>query len=250
LSIQADTSAGTGGRALATGPSAPGGAGLAPSVAELRRLPATVLKDEGDGAARVLRIDLPGGPVVLKEWHPRGLLLRIWARQLMRREIRNYRRLSGMRGIPQYLGHEGDHALVLQFVDGLPIRRQLDPARLRLGLDSLDQVLAGLHARHFAHLDLHQKLNTLVDARGEAWLIDLGQGLHFGSGARALVSPLLFPLLARIDRNAVLKFRARYAPDTLPDAERERLVARFGGRSRWWPKLIGRRLRRLLAGGR
>lgn len=247
LSSQADTSAvppragASGGGAAGTGPPPP------LVVAALRALPATVLKDEGEGAARVVRIDLPDGPVVLKEWRPEGTVLGLWARWLMRREIRHYRALAGVPGIPRYLGHEGDHALVLQFIDGLPVKRQLDPARLRPGLDSLERVLDGLHARRFVHLDLHQKLNALIDRRGEAWLIDLGQGLDVSTGPGRLARPL-FPLLARIDRNAVLKFRARYAPDTLDPARRDRLVARFGGRSRWWPKLLGRRLRRMLLG--
>ncbi len=243
MSSQADTSAGGADREASA-------AGATLSVAALRSLPSTVLKHEGDGAARVVRIDLPEGAVVLKEWRPEGLLMGWWARWLMRREIRHYRLLLGARGIPRYRGHEGDHALVLQCIDGLPIKRQLEPARLRLGLDSLDRVLAELHARRFVHLDLHQKLNALIDPTGEAWLIDLGQGLSGSSGLVKLVAPALFPLLARIDRNAVLKFRARYAPDTLDPARRDRLVARFGGRSTWWPKLLGRRLRRLLTGER
>jgi len=217
-------------------------------VAALEGLPSVLLKDEGEGAARVLRYDLPDGSVVRKEWRPkRSLLLRWWASLVMRREIRHYRLLAGVRGIPPYLGHEGDHTLLIRFIDGMTVKRQLDPALLRRGLDSFEAVLEALHDRRFVHLDLHQKLNALIDPRGEAWLIDLGQGLDC---SRGLIRPLLFPMLARIDRNAVLKFRARYAPDTLDPQVRDRVVARFGGRRDWWPKLIGRRVRRLLGADR
>jgi len=91
------------------------------------------------------------------------------------------------------------------------------------------------------HLDLHQKLNALIDAEGRAWVIDLGQGLDCSRGA---LRRLLFPALARIDRNAVLKFRARYAPDTLDPARRDRLVARYRESRDHWLKRLGRRLRR------
>ena len=212
--------------------------------ADLAGHPATVLKDEGDGAARLSRHDLPDGSVVLKEWAPRGRLMRLWARMLMRREIRHYRLLAGTPGIPGYRGHEGDTVLLIDYVDGQPIRRQLPRELLLPGLDDLERVLQAVHARRFVHLDLHQKLNALIDGRGRAWLVDLGQGLDCSKG---LLRGLLFPALARVDRNALLKFRARYAPDTFDPAARARLVARHGPRRDRWAKRVGRALRRLAA---
>jgi len=70
--------------------------------------------------------------------------------------------------------------------------------------------------------------------------VDLGQGLDCSRGPLRL----LFPALARIDRNAVVKSRARYAPDTLDPAARERLVARYGTSRDHWLKRVGRRLRK------
>jgi O-methyltransferase involved in polyketide biosynthesis len=129
----------------------------------------------------------------------------------------------------------------------VPVHRHLPPLLLRRGLDGLERTLDALHARRFVHLDLHQKLNALIDAQGHAWLIDLGQGLDCSSG---LLRRLVFPALARVDRNAVLKFRARYAPDTLEPSRRDQVVARFGVRRDRWPKRIARVLRRMVAGDR
>ncbi|MHC5211995.1 MAG: protein kinase family protein [Planctomycetota bacterium] len=215
--------------------------------AALAGCPATVLKDEGHGAARVLRYELPDGPVVLKEWVPPDShrIMGFWARLSMRREIRHYRLLDGTPGVPRYLGHEGDTALFMQFVDGEPIRRHMPTERLQRGLEDLERTLEALHERRFAHLDLHQKLNALIDAEGRAWVVDLGQGLDC---SRGVLRALLFPLLVKVDRNALLKFRARYAPEMLPAADRERIVARYGIRRDRWPKRLGRRLRRILVG--
>src|SRR5262249_126495 len=148
----------------------------------LRGLPAIVLKDEGDGAARIYRYELPDGPAVLKEWTPRPRLLRWWAGLLMRREIRHYRLLMGCPRIPPYLPHDGSVALPIRYVDATPIHRKMAPALLRAGLDDLERVLEAVHARRFVHLDAHQKLNALIDAGGHAWLIDLGQGLDCSRG--------------------------------------------------------------------
>lgn len=218
---------------------------IAPGLtrAFLLGFPATVLKDEGEAAARVVRYDLPAGPVILKEWQPkRSRALRIWARWIMRREISHYRLLDGCLGIPRFLGSEGDDALIVQFVEAQPMARTLPRPLLHPGLDDLERVIAAMHARRFVHLDLHQKLNTLIDARGNAWLIDLGQGIDCSGG----IWRLLFPLLAPIDRRSVLKFRARYAPETLDPGSRDRIIARYGARRDWWPKRVGRALRRVV----
>ncbi len=248
MSSQADRTDGGAGEPGVVAPAGPAAAPVAPaavhhlSLADLRDGVRTVLKDDGDAAARVTRCDLPGGPVVLKEWRPQGWILGLWARLLMRREIRHYQLLEGLSGIPGFLGHE-ENALILQFVDGEPIHRKLAPVRLRAGLDSLQATLDALHARRFVHLDLHQKRNTLVDAAGQAWVLDLGQGIDCSRGP---IRRLLFPLLVRIDQRAVLQFRARYAPETFDPARRDELVARFGPRRVWWPKVLGRRLRRIV----
>jgi RIO-like serine/threonine protein kinase len=216
------------------------------SLEDLKGHPHTVLKDEGQGAARVVRYDLPEGPVVLKEWIPKGSrLMAAWARLWMRREIRHYRSLNGTSGVPHYRGHDGDTALIIEFVEGTPIHRGLPPERLHPGLDSLDRVLEALHAARFAHLDLHQKLNALIDTSGHTWVIDLGQGLDC---SRGVLRRMIFPLLARVDRIAALKFRARYAPETLPEKDRERLVKRFSRRNTPWQKSLGRKLRRKILG--
>jgi RIO-like serine/threonine protein kinase len=216
--------------------------------AELLACQPVVLKEEGTGAASVLRYDLPGRSVVVKRWQPtQNWFIATWAKLIMRREIRHYRLLDGTPGIPRFLGHEGDVAVYVQYIDAVPVHRQLPAQLLRRGLDGLELTLTALHTRRFVHLDLHQKLNALIDAEGRAWVVDLGQGLDC---SRGLVRRLVFPALARIDRNAVLKFRARYAPDTLDPAERDRLVARYRASRDHWLKRIGRLLRRAIAGER
>lgn len=221
-----------------------------PPREELARWPATVLKDEGDHSARVVRYDLPGGSVVLKEWVPANSRIYRWmARFLMRREISHYRLLDGTPGIPRFVGAYDDTAFVMEWVDGLPLKRDLPLEVLEPGLDAIEGVVAAIHAKHFVHLDLHQKLNFLVGPNGRVWLIDLGQGLNC-SRSRSLLRSWLFPLLRRVDRRAIFKFRARYAPHTFGEGVRDEFVAKHARRrSKRW-KHLHRRLRELLVGNR
>jgi RIO-like serine/threonine protein kinase len=221
-----------------------------PSREELSRWPSTVLKDEGDHAARVVRFDLPEGSVVLKEWVPaRSRLYRWMARFLMRREISHYRLLDGTHGIPRFVGAYNDTAFVMEWVDGVPLKRDLPRELLEPGLDALEEVVNAIHAKRFVHLDLHQKLNFLVGANGRVWLIDLGQGLNCRR-SRSLLRHWLFPLLCRVDRRAIFKFRARYAPHTFDDSVSDEFVRKHARRrSKRW-KHLHRRLRELLIGNR
>ena len=160
---------------------------------QLEQHPATVLKDEGPGAPRVVRYDLPGGPVVLKEWQPAGsVIFRWWVRSIMRREIQNYRLLQDTGAIPRYLGQYGPTAFLMEWVDGLQLRRRLPQELKDLAVDGLERSLGILHERKFVHLDLHQRLNTLVSKQGQVWLVDLGQGIDCSRGP---VRRLLFPFL-------------------------------------------------------
>lgn len=215
--------------------------------ADLEGRPRTVLNNPSGLArqARVVLYELPSGKVILKEWNPPGgSFLRWWSRFCIQREIRNYRRLAGIRGIPKVLDVLDERSFLLEYVDAQPVRRGLPGPLLASALDSLERLLDELHARRFAHLDVRSSGNVLVDAEGKAWLIDLVQGLDC---SRGLLRRLLFPFLKRIDRSAVRKFRARYAPETLDPKIRDRIVAKYSRHRRNWSPKIGRWVLGLLA---
>ncbi len=209
---------------------------------DLDRYPHEVLKEEGDRAPRVVRYSLPSADVVLKEWAPTGRLMRSWSWLMQRREIINYRHLRGTPGIPYFVGSFSDRAFLAEYVPSRPMKRSLPKPLLHQALESLDRRLAALHDLGFVHLDLHQKRNVLVDEHGEAWIVDLGQGLHATLGPCRWLRRMLLPLTRHIDRRALAKFRVRYAPETLEPAERDKHLRRYGQRrkscERW-----GRRLR-------
>jgi serine/threonine protein kinase len=66
-----------------------------------------------------------------------------------------------------------------------------------------------MHARGVAHLDLRHRSNVLLAADGSPVLIDFGSAVCLRPGG--LAARLVLPLLARVDRGALRKWRAKLA---------------------------------------
>ena len=204
-------------------------------------------RENGDGReAKVSLYDLPEGRIVLKEWRPRARLLRWYSAWILGREMRHYGLLEGVPGVPRFLGRVDSSRFLIEHVDARPIHRGLDRETLHAALDNLEAVIGDIHARGFAHLDLRHKGNILVGDGGKVWVIDLGQGLDCSSGP---LRRLIFPLLRRIDRSAATKFRARYAPETLPAARRQKLERAYATRGVSQLPRFGRLLVRVMSWG-
>jgi len=197
---------------------------------ELERFPRRVLHPGSATKAQVSVVELPAGPVLVKDvagMHP--WIRAIYGRPVLRREIRALAALDGTPGVPRLLGQVERDALVMEFVVAETMSRRLPRERLVRACAALGDRVAALHARGVVHLDLRQKRNVLVTAAGEVVLIDFQSAWVLGT--RGWRGGLL-RLLARLDRTAVLKYRERYVPETLSAEERRR-----ARRSRWLARL-------------
>ena len=164
--------------------------------------------------------DLRGGRAALRRQGRRAGCTRssaaLYGRRVLRREERALTALAGVPGVPALLGRIDADALALEFIDAEPLRRDLEPARLRRACSQLEEKIDRMHERGVVHLDLRQKRNVLVDAAGEVFLVDFQSAWVLAPGGLAL------RMLAPLDRSAALKFRWRYAPELLDDEERGR----------------------------
>lgn len=145
-----------------------------------------------------------------------------WAgRFLARREIRFYRALQDVWGVPQLIGPVGPTGFVHAFVPGHPLGRHE-----AVGDGFFDDLLAlvrMLHARGIAYVDLNKRQNILVGDDGRPYLIDFQIAL---GGPRSLLTrcaPLRW-LLAHFqhgDLYHVLKHKRRLRPDQLTEPQRQ-----------------------------
>lgn len=160
------------------------------------------------GNADVLLVDAPAGPVVVKDFAPRGWLVRrILGPWLLTRESLAYRRLEGMRAVPRLLGRLDAEALVFAYRPGTLLSRSLRGRLPEAFLEELSEAIEEMHRRGVVHLDLRHRSNILADDEGHPILLDFASSLRVDPRSRP--GRWLLRSLGRLDRRALEKWRVR-----------------------------------------
>jgi hypothetical protein len=145
-----------------------------------------------------------------------GLMPMRWlGRLLARREANALRRLAGLPGIPAWLGEVRvndsvlRHAVAHVFVPGRPLSRY-DKLPER-AFAELEQLLAEVHKRGMAYVDLHKRENILVGEDGRLYLLDfqICYSLPSWWPGNAWPARIILKLLQRSDRYHLGKHYAR-----------------------------------------
>jgi hypothetical protein len=169
----------------------------------------------------------PGGRLILKvgRVHPLFGLPMAWlGRLLAKRELRMFRTLEGVEGIPCGIVPYDTTGLVRAYVEGHPLQQNewVDDGFF----DRLDALLDKLHARDIAYVDLEKRENILVGQDGCPWLFDFqiswwwpATSIRQRKGlARCMPNALGRWVLNRLqaaDRYHLLKHRRRHRPDEM-----------------------------------
>lgn len=168
----------------------------------------------------------PRGPAVLKLGRQTDLLSvpMAWLGAfLARREERLYRLLHDVPGIPECIGLTCGTGFLHAFVPGRPLGRadRVSDAFF----DQLAALLAAVHARGIAYVDLNKRQNILLGDDGRPWLIDFQISLHVPRSGWGRV-PGMRRLLARFQREDwyhFLKHKRRLRADLMTPEELERV---------------------------
>jgi hypothetical protein len=185
-----------------------------------------ILKHDSWAATAVYRSATCRALCKFNRRHPvLGLPMRWLGRRLAARERGFMERLAGVEGVPTALGAVRSGGRVLgnavarAWVDGHALR---DRERVNDEFfPRLARLLAAVHARGVAHVDLHKRENILVDTAGRPHLIDFQISFAVPTRSRlaARLAAGLFRVLARCDDYHLLKHRLRHRPDQVAAAE-------------------------------
>ena len=167
----------------------------------------TVLHYTGDG------LDL-----IVKTAMGSGLVLKARQRTLVR-EFGAYRRMDGLRGVPECYGLLDGRYLVIEFIRGTPYRQANWTDRDKWFRDFLE-ILQSIHERGVSHGDLKSKTNILVTGDEKPCIIDFGTSFLHKPGFHP-VNNWLYGYGKRLDINAWVKHKyyGRYADASEADRE-------------------------------
>ena len=179
---------------------------------QLETLPRRTLNLGGPRNPDVYLVESPDGDAwVLKDFAGKAAWVR-WTvgRWITRREGRAWSLLSDHPAVPTFVGFVDPLALLVEYRPGRRMSRKLAGALPAHFVDELGDAVDEMHRRGVVHLDLRHRTNVLADADDRPVLIDFGSAWVFHPGS--LAARLLLPLLARVDRGAVRKWREKLEP--------------------------------------
>jgi len=176
-----------------------------------------------------------GLDLVVKTAMGRGLVLKVRQKTLLR-EFEAYRRMDGLRGVPECYGLLGGRYLVIEFIRGTPYRQANWTDRTNWFRDFLE-ILRSIHERGVSHGDLKSKSNILVTEGEKPCVLDFGTAFLHRSGFHPL-NNWFFEYAKRLDFNAWVKhkYHGRYVDASEQDRELlnysriEYLVRKISGR--------------------
>ena len=153
---------------------------------------------------------------VVKAASGRGVLR--WLRtRMLRREYRVYTHLAGFVGSPRCHGLLRGRYLILEYIDGRPLRDAPIEDRSAFYSD-LFGMIKQLHERGIAHSDLKRKDNLLVVAGHRPCLIDFGAAIIRKPGFAPL-NHFLFRTAQRFDFNAWIKLKYNNRLDEISEID-------------------------------
>ena len=182
--------------------------------------------------ARLLRLDLGEGPMVVKDFGHGSWWVRLIGRLQIWTEQRAYRRLDGVQGIPRFFGRIDPYALAIEYIDGIPLGTS--PDRTHDGaarFKRLSRVVSEIHARGVVHWDLRALRNVLIRPDGSIFVVDLAGAMSLRPGG--FLHGLLFRLLRLTDQSALLKWKWMLGAGELTTEESE-FVERHRRLRRLW----------------
>jgi predicted Ser/Thr protein kinase len=169
-------------------------------------------------------------------------------RAMLRNEYRVYSRLSGVAGVPRCYGLFEGRYLVLEFIDGVPVRSARISDR-DVFFETLLNLIKELHKLGVAHTDLKKKDNLLVVEGRTPCVIDFGVAVIRKSGFAPL-NRYLYNLARKFDFNAWVKLKYDGEYKNMVDEDRKYFNRTAVEKASRWIKDTYLSIKQGLRGGR
>jgi predicted Ser/Thr protein kinase len=173
-----------------------------------------------------------GRRFVVKDFGKKGFLERnLVGRLVVGRELRAYRALAGIDGLPGQYKRLDPFSIAIEYLDGRDLggidRGEIGPGVIK----QFEAVVEELHERGWVHLDLQRRSNILL-VGGKVVVVDLASAFH--PGGVPLIGRWLTRVLGFADRMSLIKMKSIYAPELMTASERKWLKLRNFTMPRKW----------------
>lgn len=177
------------------------------------------------GQADVYELIAPWQGFLLKDFSPRPWWARaLITRRALAREAAALDALGDLEGVPRLAARLDADAVVVERLDAERLPHRRDNFLTPEFFDRLQDLLAQVHARGWAHGDLRRKNILVCRDSLRPFLIDFATAWHGGPGAGP-IGRFVFRRLAAVDRVTVAKLKGAYLPDALSQADRATLAS-------------------------
>ncbi len=144
----------------------------------------------------------------------------IVGRFLLWREVKAYRQLSDLEGVPRLLQVVRGRSLMVEAVSGTDLKEAGLQKKLTPGFfESLKDLVNEVHERGVAHCDLKASGNVLVSGDGRPFVIDWGASIS-RTEFRFFPLTMIFDRFVVDDYRAITKFKLRYLPESVGEQEK------------------------------
>ncbi len=165
-----------------------------------------------------------GRRLIVKDFGLKGFWERnLFGRPFISRELRAYRALAGIEGLPSQYKRLSPFAIAIEYLEGRDLGA-VRPSELGPGIiQQFERIVENLHERGWVHLDLQRRSNILI-VNGKVYVVDLASAFH--PGAAPLIGGCLTRFLSFFDRLSLIKIKNIYAPELMNIKEKKLLRLR------------------------
>ncbi|MCD6293937.1 MAG: hypothetical protein J7M20_03215 [Deltaproteobacteria bacterium] len=189
-----------------------------------------VLRKASNTRPTIWIVEKNGVRAVVKDFSKNRFLFRnIVGRFLIWREAKAYRKLSGIKGVPEFYGVIDGLALAIEEIPGKSLENLENEIHLpHTFFESMETLVNDFHQRGLAHCDLKRAPNTLLGDDGMPYIVDWAASISRGD----LCLPPFNPVFRRFmldDEMAIVKLALRHCPDRVSAEKKARYYYRSRG---------------------
>ncbi|MBN2061728.1 MAG: hypothetical protein JW882_15055 [Deltaproteobacteria bacterium] len=193
------------------------------TLKDIRKLQAEVVRKPTGTRPALWRIKKDNKNAIIKDFSSNGLLFRnTIGRFLIWRESTAYKKLKGLKGIPEFYRSIEGKALLLEDIQGKDI--EIYSAENKPGdffFRELKKVVEDFHKHGIAHCDLKRAPNIIVGDNGRPYIVDWSASIS-EKGFRIFPLNYIYRRFVQDDLNAITKLRLKYCPEKVSFEEKRK----------------------------